>query len=675
MADAPPLEPAPRPKTSNPRWAWAILAIVLLIHGIQAVRLFPTLRSIVDDSPVVMVDHAIHEYHGALGARFLKEQGTTWGFDPFFMAGYPETPVWDSSSNLAILFQAGSGRYSPRAYKLGLLICSLLAMIAVPTAAGVAGLGTAEAAGAAVLAWVYFWAGYPVDLWRTGLFAFTFASAGAALMISLCVRFDRHPTRAVWAAMAASGAFLFFAHVTAPILVVGGLLPLYGAAARRHSRRWHAALWLAAGLVLAVNLGWLALLWRFRGIRQAPSVFLTSDSWRFLPYYYLGYLLDGHLGLILLVAGSAGIAIWAADGRRTLAVGFGGAAAALLILGGFGSLWNVTRALEPVRFLVPLNLLLSIPAGTAIARGTACLVRVAGGGIRGFAAAGVAWLIVLVAAGMSIPGTARSLVNRRQLAVGTTPEMTELVEWLRTNTDPSARILFEDQLRVLESSIPESVHWTPLLPVLLRPDRRQFIGGLYQTALIRHHRMAAFGDFRLGDRAIDEWTPDKLREYFDLYNVGWVVCWSPLSRFWFDRYPAAHRVATLPRYSSHLLPDVPNRHEWEAMIPRAGAEVVTRYLMEGDWNYAIYRVDRPHSFFLRGLGRVTSVDANRIELADVVPHEGAILLSLHWLETWKTDPPLRVQPEQVPLDPVDFVRIEVPGPISRLVLYNGYGRR
>ena len=40
-----------------------------------------------------MVDHAIHEYHCALGARFLGERGTTWGFDPFFMAGYPETPV------------------------------------------------------------------------------------------------------------------------------------------------------------------------------------------------------------------------------------------------------------------------------------------------------------------------------------------------------------------------------------------------------------------------------------------------------------------------------------------------------------------------------------------------------------------------------------------------------
>jgi hypothetical protein len=33
---------------------------------------------------------------------------------------------------------------------------------------------------------------------------------------------------------------------------------------------------------------------------------------------------------------------------------------------------------------------------------------------------------------------------------------------------------------------------------------------------------------------------------------------------------------------------------------------------------------------------------------------------------------LKVRPEPVPGDPVDFVRIEVPGPTPRIVLFNGY---
>ncbi len=77
---------------------------------------------------------------------------------------------------------------------------------------------------------------------------------------------------------------------------------------------------------------------------------------------------------------------------------------------------------------------------------------------------------------------------------------------------------------------------------------------------------------------------------------------------------------------------------------------------------------------LRGRARLADVDFNRIELADVVPHEGSILVSLHWIDGWKTDPPLTVGPEPVPLDTVDFVRIDLPGPVARLVIYNGYGR-
>ena len=375
---------------------------------------------------------------------------------------------------------------------------------------------------------------------------------------------------------------------------------------------------------------------RAGGLGAAEAAGVTAVAW---VYFWVGYVLEGHLGFVLLVAGLAGLVIWAVEGRRTMALTFGGASMTMLIVAGSGSLWHVTRVLEPVRFMVPLNLLLTIPAGTALGRGTVGLAGLAGGGRRGAAVAGIGWLAVLASAWIAIPRTVRTLTDRRPLAVGMTSEMFEVVEWLRTKTDPTARILFEDQLRILDSTDPESVHCTPLLPVLLGSDRRQFIGGLYQAAFIRHHQMAAFGDFRLGDRPIDEWTPDMLREYLDLYNVGWVVCWSPLSRFWFDRYPAAHRVAVLSRYSSHCLPDKPDRQVWDAMVRRAGPEVTTRYLIEGDWNYAIYRVDRPHSYFLRGQGRVTAVDANRIELADVVLHQGTILLSLHWLETWKTDPP------------------------------------
>src|SRR5438105_2975205 len=66
MSSAPPADPRPDPD----RWRWAgwLLALVLVVHTVQSVRIFPTVRSIVDPGkPVLVVDHALHLYHGALG--------------------------------------------------------------------------------------------------------------------------------------------------------------------------------------------------------------------------------------------------------------------------------------------------------------------------------------------------------------------------------------------------------------------------------------------------------------------------------------------------------------------------------------------------------------------------------------------------------------------------------
>jgi hypothetical protein len=655
------------------------LVVVFGAHTFQAVRLFPTLGSIVErGSPVIVVDHAIHEYHGSLGARFFRETGTTWGYDPYFMAGYPETPVWDSSSNPSILFDLIGGGGNYRAYKVGLLMCSILLLVSIMAGAWVAGLGVAEIAVASTLAWLAFWIGFPISLWRSGLFAFITASAGIGLLLGLCARFDRNPTRVNWIGLTIVGAGLFFFHVMTPILTVGGLLAFYATAGRRHGRRWHLAIFGASALAIAANLPWLVTLWKFRDLRIGTGLFMTTDSPLYLLQYFLSATTDGRMALVLLVLGLPGLVVWWFGGRRSSASAFGGSIVALLSLATFGSLWAPTKTLEPLRFLVPLLFLLACPAASTVVSASRGIARLAGGGTRGRLAACLAWSAVLggwcaVERPLFVSCWA-FLKHDRPLVVGIKPEMRQLVEWLRKNTDLSARILFEDQLRLLEWTDAESVHWTPLLPDLLGADSRMFIGGLYQTAFIKHHGMAAFGDFQLGDRPIDEWVPPEVDEFCRTYNIGWVVCWSPLSKFWFDRYAMAKRVATLPRYSTPDLRPSDNEHERVAIIRKAGRDVALRYILEAGRTYAIYRVERPRSYFLKGRGRIVTVGPNRLELADVEPEGGAVVVSLHWIDTWRTEPPLTLRPEPAPPDPVDFVRIETPGPVKKLVLINDPGR-
>ena len=695
---APPPRPqsAPSPPPQAPpraagRWGLALLAAVLVAHTWEATRLFPSLGSILDPgSPVVNVDHAIHEYHGALGAGFLRADGRTWGYDPFFMAGYPETPVWDSSSNAAIAFNLlGGPGGSFRAYKVGLFALSVLGPVAVAAGARAAGLGWVAAALAAALASFYFWAGYPINLWRSGLFAFLSAAIGSALLLGLCVRFHDRPTRPGWLALTATAAGLFFLHVTTPIVVGGGALAFYLVVARRHGRRWHLAIGAAVAATVALNLIWLVPLWQFRGLRVGGGSFLTTDSARFLLDYYLSpnfepgtgrplMVADPRTGVVLGLLGSAGLLGWWLGGRRPAAAAFGGSIAVLVLLTGFGSLWGPTRVLEPLRFRVAFAYLLAVPAASALAGGSGWIFRRARWGWPAGAAVALAWVAGLALLGWSSPNYFREvgfwLAMRRPLVVGYPPEAYPLVAWIKRETDPSARILFEDQLRLHEGTDAESTHWTPLLPTLLAPDARMFVGGLYQTAFIQHHELAAFGDFRLGDRPIDEWTPAEIAAYADRYNVGWVACWSPLSRFVFDRLPGVTRVGTIPRHATPGRPPANNAHERTAIIRRGGMATARKYILEGESTYAVYRLDRPHSYFLRGRGRVVAVAPDRVELADVEPDaEGVAVLSLHWIDGWRADPPATLKPEPVPPDPVPFVRIESDRPIPRLVLRVGRG--
>ncbi|SIN98323.1 hypothetical protein SAMN05444166_1903 [Singulisphaera sp. GP187] len=669
---------SPKP-ARRPWFAIAMIAAVFAAHIVQSFWIFPTPRALRDDEhPVLVVDHALHLYHGALGSQFLREHGTSWGFDPFFMAGYPESPIWDSSSNLSILFQflAGGG-YHPRAYNIGLLVCSILVVAFIPLGAAASGIRLPETAVAALLAWLYVHSEWTDMLWRSGLFSFVTASAGTVLLIGALLRFDRRPTTVAWLALAGVSAAVWFTHVTAPILALGAVIGFGAATALRHHWRWRLAVVAAGVLALVVNLIWIGPFWRFRGIRSPQVFFMAPDTPWYLIGQYLTNDLDGPLSLFILLVGGLGLVVWFVQGHHVRAATFGGAALVCLGLALFGGMWSVTKTLEPLRFKVPLHLLLAAPAGSLLAVGSARLTGALGGGRKGPVLVAVGWsLAVGLAILVSPNGTAilkQQLLVKRPLVAGLRPEMLQLVRSLRETTDPSARVLFEDQLRLHELTDPECTHWTPLLPILLGRDKRLFIGGLYHMAFITNHQHTSFGDFHLGGRPIDTCSTEYLRAYCQLYNIGWAVCWSPLSRCCFDQWGQSQRVATLPRFNSPNKPISTNMQQWQALTRRVGIERAKQYMTEGEGQYNIYRIDRPRSFFLSGEGHLADVALNRIELADTTPQDGALIISMHWLDTWRTDPPLPLEPFYAPDDPVPFVRIVTTQSHKRIVLYNGYG--
>ena len=83
----------------------------------------------------------------------------------------------------------------------------------------------------------------------------------------------------------------------------------------------------------------------------------------------------------------------------------------------------------------------------------------------------------------------------------------------------------------------------------------------------------------------------------------------------------------------------------------------------------LFTLRRPRSYVLKGQARWLRADCERIVLADVVPEDGQVVLSLHYLHGLQASPN-RAVVERDPelLDPIPFIRLRLPEPVTRLTL-------
>lgn len=557
------------------------------------------------------------------------------------MAGYPKTPFHDPSAGLSDLSQllAGGG-YHPAAYKIGLAVTMVTYPALLALAGWLLGIRGWTLWISALLATIEYWTGFSRAMLDSGLYGFIWATAWVPLVLGLMVWWAERPTLGRWLALAGATAWTLFVHPTAVVMlaVPAGLLAAY--LVFRLPIRQTGVLGLVAVVAALANLFWIVPMIRLWHLRQVQFTFLRFEGnpWLFLLQFYQGRPLEA----VLVILGGIGILRLALTGRRASALALAAAMGTYFGLTFFGSLWEGTRGLEPLRFQISLHLVAALCAGEGIAWGCSVLGARSVHRLPVRILIGAVFLVVVVGlARANVPReVARAIVDHRPFPIGLTPEMTTLVEWIQKYADSSGRILFEDQLRLREATVAESLHWSCLLPVL---TGREYIGGQYQVTPLIHH-YASFGDFHLANRPIESYSPERLREFIDDYAIGWVIAWSPRSRAVLDRMPFLEVQATLPRHTAR---PTENR-------------------------YRIYRVRDPSGYFALGSGRVVRREPNRIELADLVPVDGRIRLRYHWLFSLVTQPAVEIRRWNQGEDPVGFIELATDRPIPRLVIENGY---
>jgi hypothetical protein len=455
------------------------------------------------------------------------------------------------------------------------------------------------------------------------------AGLAAVTQVGLLVRFDGVPGFCCWVGILATGCVGWFAQPFLFALILPLVLLYYLSVGTRHQLVWHLALLAGQAAPLAANAFWLTDLVKYWWIRLPlpnPAEALphgTLDSLWTAPLW--GCPADRSLAVALLAL--AGPGVWILNYNRARP------AARMLGLGGFGALGLAVTGVgwEPLEHSGAGQLLVSalwfaiLPAVHALAEILPRAARWVGSPRRG-AALGFA---LLLPAGVYEHRFLADLAGRwtgtTPLVIGLGPERTALVEALRKHTSREARILWED--------LPggrDAPHWTPLLPLL---TGRAYLGGLEPDACIEH-AYAGLVDQSLAGRPVADWGDAELEDFCRRYNIGWAVCWSPGAVTRFGHWKGAK--ATAP-------------------VADQGAG-------------ALFTL-QPRSYFLKGQGRLLSADCQRIALADIIPEDGKVVLSMHYQSGLVASPGrVQVEREPDPYDRIDLIRLRVPGPVARVTL-------
>jgi hypothetical protein len=298
-----------------------------------------------------------------------------------------------------------------------------------------------------------------------------------------------------------------------------------------------------------------------------------------------------------------------------------------LFLGGLGTLLfadvgsAITRisVIQPNRFGIQAYVLMTIPAALGInnlllsVKQTG-LHRMAAVASAGFAALGSLYFANELYREVT-PGPHGHYGKTPPEVSGVGPLSLWTIDRLMAETDESARILFE----LSHARVHDGGHMAGYLAMR---THREFIGGAYPYT----HFANAWDDWMFG-HTLDDLTPERFREYLDLYNIGWLLLHSDKAKQYVSKLPDIHAVDT------------------------KGPLV-------------LYRFNHPHSFFLEGNGSIESRNVNQLALSHLSGE--SIILKYHWVPSLHAEPPVEIDSVKMLDDPEPFIRIQHPPQLLRL---------
>jgi hypothetical protein len=602
-----------------------LVGAFIACHVIATLYFFPP-EDILNDRPVLTLDHAVHFYEVERGKDVFWNSFRLDAYDPFFLAGYPGGVVFEIDT-VGVGLWCALLRFidTARSFKLFILLAHLLAAVTIYAGCRRLRFDPEESAFGALAFLAYWQWGRPYagDFRYAGMFAYLFV---CHLSLYIAGLFESFLGGERVVRFYVLGALAFLIHPTAAVLLPVPFVALYLAERRRRPRREGGR---GAGkpiavkfagwclVVLVVNAFWLVPFFRYLHIKTASESFFQIDGIRGLLTLLIK---PGNFpALALLVLAAIGCGTLARRGRGAEAVAPAASSIFLLFIAGFGTRLPLIDQMEPGRFIVPAFVFMAPLAGA----GVRCIVEIARMSRampRVFRRARSAVALLLLAC-IPVFGLVESRAfYRHTLSTTMTSEVTRAIEAVRANADRSGRLMIEDGPAWAYGDS----HLPSMFPLFTGIEQ---IGGPYPFMFIEH-AFATFQNRMTMGMPLREMRADTLLGYIDLYNIRWILTATPES---------ASYIRDLP-YAKPLWASEP---------------------------FALYGVAAPYSGFAFEPGVMvrSSYDSLRVSVAvraGLDPPK-SLILKYHWDKGLRVSPPCRISPVKRLRDPVPFILLDLEG--------------
>jgi len=594
---------------------------------------------------LIYSDDFIIHYGGTLiQNRIIDTQGFSkiWGYLPFFRAGTVTLTLLSIDSKAwGIFARLLSGLISYEAgFKLFFIISVLLIPVALYYSAKNFGFNERESLAATVLGTLYLQTSICVDFIKWGTVSFVFASYMSLFAVSILNSyFEKREIRKLFY-FTVLCIVTFWIHILAAIAVAVPVFFLLITKIRFFSSKGLTlSLFVSFGVILLMTYPIYHPLLLFFDLRTnffPWDPYFTTSPWEPVKTYIFQYsIFNDYTGipfkkntlfdLLLLLLTFYGFREWFKTGKKSILFCLAGAFVCFFLLGFYGSFKEFTKRLTPLRFIITMNVFLSLPA----AAGLISFYDLINKG-KGKVVKNITWIVSLILLTVLLFTPYYHFYVRKDFRL-TTEEpagVRPLVEMIKNNTTTKGRIL-------CENSDWESGHmYFGGHFAVLFPDYtgREFVGSEYSTDPMKDSFVSFYDGFLFHEKF--EWYDrEKIGEYCDLYNIKWIMCWSPA---------AVRFIESFPDY-----------------IGKKAQSGVFR----------LYEVKRPENYFLKGSGEIDA-SINSLKLSNLKPDAGEVIISYHWIKTLKTDPTVEMKETRYLDDPVGFVRLI--NPPADITIYNGY---